>query len=197
MQKFLLSSFGVFSFLLIGAAVCLGVLNSRQQIDAQGRALGATIDVIDTPTSVPSIAVIPTEPPMTNQSAVLAQAEGLQNPTLTRKTVTIFKRKDLQELWATVYGSQAAAPPLPVIDFKKNAVIAVLAGKQPATQYKVTYTGVDEDEEYSLVKFDETVPGAECRTTDGMVSPFIIVQVPNTGKTFKTVFNTSEAACSQ
>ena len=193
MQKFLLSTIGIFAFLFIGAGVYLSVIDSYKQVDAQGKALGAATSV--RPTSLPEpTEVLPTEPPL-NQSAVLAEAEGLQNPTLERKTLTIFKSKDLQKIWGTLYGSESAAPPQPVIDFTKNAVIIVLAGKQPSGQYKVTYTGIEETEDYTMVQFDETVPGDDCPATESMTSPFIAVQVPNTGKTFKTVFNTKQSVC--
>lgn len=196
MQKFLLSTFGMISVLLVAGAVALAVLNSYNQVQLEGKALGAATENPQEEVTPEPTVVIPTEPPAISETVILAQAEGLQNPTLERKTVTVFKRKDLEELWSTVYGSEAAAPPLPVIDFTKNAVIAVLAGKQPAGSYKVTYTGVESTEDFTNVQFDEVVPGLECRTTETMTSPFIIVQVPNSGKTFKTIFNTQQAECS-
>jgi hypothetical protein len=196
MQKFLLSTFGLVSVLLVAGAVALAVLNSYTEVAKDGNALGAaTQKTAESPTSIPT-PVIPTEPPVNSETVILAQAEGLQNPTLERKTVSIFRRKDLEALWSTIYGSEDAAPPIPVVDFTKNAVIAVLAGKQPAGSYKVTYTGIENTEEFTNVQFDETVPAIDCRTTDSMTSPFIIVQVPNSGKTFKTIFNTQQAECS-
>jgi hypothetical protein len=196
MQKFLLSTFGLVSVLLIAGAVTLAVMNSYHEVEVEGNALGAATQTAqESPTPAPTI-LIPTEPPAVSQTVILAEAEGLQNPTLERKTVSIFKRKDLEALWNTVYGSEGAAPPIPVIDFTKNAVIAVLAGKQPAGSYKVTYTGIEDTEDFTNVQFDETVPPIDCRTTDTMTSPFIIVQVPNAGKIFKTIFNTQQAECS-
>lgn len=196
MQKFLLSTFGLVSVLLIAGAVTLSVMNSYNQVVQEGNALGAaTQQAEESSTPAPTI-VVPTEPLANSETAILAQAEGLQNPTLERKTVSIFKRKDLEALWNVVYGSQDAAPPIPVIDFSKNAVIAVLAGKQPAGSYKVMYTGIENTDEFTNVQFNETVPATDCRTTDTLTSPFIIVQVPNSGKTFKTIFNTQQAECS-
>ena len=193
MHKVLLSTFGIMSALLIAAAIGFSVLSSYRQVEQDGRALGIATAV--TPTAILLPTALPTEVPTLNQTVVIAQGEGLQNETLERKTVTIFKRKDLQKIWATIYGSTAAAPPLPVIDFTKNAVIVVLAGKQPSGGYKVTYTGLEDTTEYTMIQFDETLPGNDCRTTDVMTSPFIAVQVPNSGKTFKTVFNSKQSVC--
>lgn len=193
MQKFLLSSFGIVSVLLVAAAVGLAVQSSYKQVEEQGRALGAATAVTATPEPEPTIAT-PTPEPVNTEGIVIAQDVGAQNPTLARKTISIFKRKDLQVLWDEVYGATTTAPPMPVVDFTKNAVIAVLAGKQPET-YKVSFTGLEATDTNTLVKFDETVPADTCPKAPETNSPFILVQVPNAGKTFKTVFNTTQSAC--
>lgn len=192
MQKVLLYSFGTLSVFLVAGAVGLSVMHSHQQVEEQGRALGAKTHV--SPTSSP-VTIAPPETSPIMQPVVLAQDEGTTNTIDTPKKVVIFNNQDLQTLWKELYGSEQTAPPLPVVDFTKNAVVAILSGKHTTGGYELIFNTVSQDNKNTIVQVTEIMPGEKCLLTDTITSPFILIQVPNTGKSFKIAIDSKKNIC--
>jgi len=100
---------------------------------------------------------------------------GSRSKITTRVNYFITSPTQLQELWSLV---DATGTP-PTVDFNKDAVIAVFAGKQPATGYAISVSKVV-DSSARLVSITIAKPDGSCKSKSSATMPYEIVTLPTT-----------------
>lgn len=101
--------------------------------------------------------------------------QGTQSTIEKRVNYFITSTTQLSELWKMI---DAAGTP-PKVDFKKDAVIAVFAGRQPTTGYAIEVSKVL-DSSSRMVSITLAKPDGACAPTQSSSSPYEIVAVPVT-----------------
>ncbi len=102
-------------------------------------------------------------------------ASGSRSTVVDRVNYFITSATQLSELWKMV---DATGTP-PKIDFTKDAVIAVFAGKQPTAGYAIEVSKVL-DSSSRLVSITIAKPDGSCITGQSLTAPYEIVAVPAT-----------------
>ncbi|MFH1178208.1 MAG: protease complex subunit PrcB family protein, partial [bacterium] len=102
-------------------------------------------------------------------------AQGKKSTIVERVNYLITSPSELNELWKMI---DATSTP-PKIDFKKDAVIAVFAGKEPTTGYAISITEI-EDADARTVSITLAKPSDSCMFAQVITAPYEIVTVPAT-----------------
>jgi hypothetical protein len=79
--------------------------------------------------------------------------------------------------------------PLPVVDFSKTTIIAVLMGTCPTTGYEIEVKEIIDTGLSVVVKVEKTYPGEGCVVGQMITHPYHIVKVDKIGK--YVIFDTS------
>jgi len=101
--------------------------------------------------------------------------QGTQSKVTRQVNYLITSSDALHELWEMV----DATTTLPKIDFKTHAVVAVFAGEQPTTGYKIAVAEI-EDSSARHVSITLTKPDSTCMVGQALTTPYEIVVVPTT-----------------
>jgi hypothetical protein len=140
-----------------------------------------------------------TSPSTTNtaQLAVVAisftkLAQGVKSTVSTRTNYLITSASELEKLWQMV----DARGKTPVIDFTKNYVAAVFAGKVPTTGYAIAVSKV-EDTNVRIVTVTLTKPESGCIEGQLITSPYALIELPKTSLQFTHEDQTATTNCSQ
>jgi hypothetical protein len=102
-------------------------------------------------------------------------ARGSQSTVTARVNYLIVSTTELAKLWKMVDATTAA----PVIDFSKNAVIAVFAGNQPSAGYAIAVSKI-EDAQARTVTITLAKPDSTCVLAQTTTAPYEIIVVPVT-----------------
>lgn len=104
---------------------------------------------------------------------------GMQSEVKTRVNYLITSTEGLEKLWEMV---DATGTP-PVVDFKKDSVIAVFAGEKPTTGHAIEVAKV-EDAIARTVSITLTNPGGSCVVGQAITAPYQVIVVPLTTLSF-------------
>ena len=126
---------------------------------------------------------------------VLVQNDGLSGGLTEQKTEVVFTQQDLEALWSQIYESVEPKPPVPTVDFNRQAVIAAFSGTQPGGGNSIAVKSVEENAETVTITFKRTAPGQNCMTISAITKPYIIIALDNTGKQFITATETELRDC--
>ncbi len=102
-------------------------------------------------------------------------AHGLYSAVPTRVNYLITSPAELNELWEML----DAKGDMPVVDFTQNEVIAAFAGQQPATNYVVAVSKVQDSTE-RMISITFTHPGAGCASKKNVIAPYEVIVLPTT-----------------
>jgi hypothetical protein len=85
-----------------------------------------------------------------------------------------------QAVWAEISARQSPPPPLPAVDFARNAVVVVASGERSSGGYDITIAEVRRDGSQLLVTVVESAPGAGCISTGALTQPVAAAVIPAT-----------------
>lgn len=100
---------------------------------------------------------------------------GTQSSVTRRVNYIITSASELNELWKMINTSSKP----PVVDFKKNSVIAVFAGRQPTVGHVIEVAKI-EDSNVRNVSLALVRPDASCMVAQMITTPYEIITVPAT-----------------
>lgn len=114
--------------------------------------------------------------------------EGNYSAISDKRELIINSEKDYQALMNDVYKNLDQLPKIPVVDFKKNSIVAVFIGSRNTGGYGVKIDSITELSGNLEVNVTETTPGKNCMVTDAITAPFVLLKIPKTEKRaeFKT-----------
>lgn len=114
--------------------------------------------------------------PRTVQWEVLAAGAGAVGIAETSYFLTL-DRVDLIGLWTRGHSSESFAPPVPEVDFDREAVVAIFLGERPTSGYGIQIERVDIEGNDLFIDFLEITPGEENVETTAVTSPWLMIRV--------------------
>jgi hypothetical protein len=81
------------------------------------------------------------------------------------------------EVWGKMHRLRLSTPELPVIDFKKEMVIAVFMGERKTGGYEIEITRVTQRENKIFVEVEEKEPPSESLQTMALTQPYHIILI--------------------
>ncbi|TVQ39612.1 MAG: protease complex subunit PrcB family protein [Spirochaetaceae bacterium] len=89
-------------------------------------------------------------------------------------------------LWAELYRTRHPEPPMPVVDFDHEVVVAVFQGRQPSGGYAVEVQAVRRIGRRAVVHVAQTVPEPGDMVTMALTAPYHVVRFtrPESGVIF-------------
>ena len=89
----------------------------------------------------------------------------------------ITNEGDLLRIWNRAYGTRLSPPPLPDVNFGREAVAAAFLETKPTGGYTLEVQGVTVDGNDVFIDLLETTPPAGAITTQSLTTPWVIVRV--------------------
>ena len=80
--------------------------------------------------------------------------------------------------WALLQGTLLPVPPVPAVDFTREAVVVVAMGRRPTAGYSIRVDRVERLAGETTVRVVETSPGRTCVLAQVLTSPFDVVLIP-------------------
>lgn len=117
-------------------------------------------------------------------------AEGVRANVDTRANYLITSSAQLGELWKLV----AATSTPPAVDFSKEYVAAVFAGKEPTTGYAIAVARVQDARERT-VTIKLAAPGAGCAVAKSPTRPYQIVELPRSSLPVTHQYEMATTSC--
>ncbi len=117
-------------------------------------------------------------------------AQGAHSTITVRANYLITSKAELAKLWKMI----DARAQVPVVDFAKNDVIAVFAGKKPTAGYAVAVSKV-EDTNTREVTVALTSPGGNCVLAQSVTEPYQVIELPKTALALTHVDQEITASC--
>ena len=119
-------------------------------------------------------------PPSVKTPAVL-NSNGTQSSIHVRRAVVITNQRDLDMLWAEHNGARPGALPKPMVDFEKQALVAVFAGDKPTHGYSLTVKSIKETERSIDVYVGLISPAKDAKVIRQITQPWIAIPVEKKG----------------
>lgn len=110
-----------------------------------------------------------------------------------RKNVAARDQESFDRLWKMAHGAEELAAP--TIDFSKEYVIGVFAGRKPTGGYAIEVTDVQDLGDERTLTVTVTSPGETCVVTDALTSPYQLIRVPVSTHFLKAVDTAVTNAC--
>lgn len=88
---------------------------------------------------------------------------------------------DFASFWARHMRNTWEAPPVPVVDFASQIVVAVFRGTKSSGGYGVEVTSVDEEDGHLTVNFLTSDPSPGDMTSMALTQPYHIVKIDHSG----------------
>ncbi|MCB0410136.1 MAG: protease complex subunit PrcB family protein [Flavobacteriales bacterium] len=118
------------------------------------------------------------EKTVTYNSVYASQDSGFETP----QTKTITNQNEFKEIWTQAMSRFHDKPEIPAIDFEKNQVLLIALGVKNNGGYKLQMDKVVENKNSIVVNYFENKPGANCMTTQAIVFPFELIEIPKNSK---------------
>jgi len=103
-----------------------------------------------------------------------------------KRELVINSDDEYQKLMIEVYKNLDQMPRIPVVDFKKNTLVAVFMAQKTSGGYMINIDSITESSKGLTVNVIESSPGKGCTVTDALSQPYEIVKIPKTKE--KAVF---------
>lgn len=110
-----------------------------------------------------------------------------------RKNIAARDQESFDRLWRMVHGAQELAAP--EIDFSKEYVIGVFAGRKQTGGYAIEITDIQDQGDQRAIAVTLTAPGPDCVVTDALTSPYQLVRVPVSANYLKAVDTVVTTTC--
>jgi len=119
----------------------------------------------------------PTTSSSTRAAGFAVLAEGTDALGVSQRAHFRIKSADEYEtLWQFMFSGEG--PPLPVVDFSEEEVLAVLNGSHSTTGFSVRVVSIEHRSGVRSIVIERTEPGAACAVASQITSPYIVVRVP-------------------
>lgn len=121
-------------------------------------------------------------------------AHGSYSSIEDKRHVVLRNDAEYQKLWGEFYKDLDQMPRIPVVDFKKNTVLAVFMGTKSTGGFDIKIDQVTSTGNKIQVDVIEISPGVNCMTTDATTRPYDFVKIPKTDMTveFRTTIVTKD-----
>ena len=93
-----------------------------------------------------------------------------------RKNIAARDQESFDRLWKMAHGAQEIAAP--EIDFSKEYVVGVFAGRKPSGGHAIAVTDIQDLGDERTITVALTVPGSGCVVTDMLTTPYQLIRVP-------------------
>ena len=120
-------------------------------------------------------------------------ASGSRSSVSTRVNYVITTSDQLAQLWKMI---DVATPP-PTVDFTKNVVLAVFAGKQPTTGFEISVDKIQDSTSTREVVINIAKPGGSCVLAQSETAPYQIVQTSITSLSLTHQDQVTTVSCLQ
>ncbi|MBI4895374.1 MAG: protease complex subunit PrcB family protein [Candidatus Aenigmarchaeota archaeon] len=117
-------------------------------------------------------------------------ANGSNGGDVERGNYILKKATEWKDLWTKINYYNSPIPPVPDVNFSKEMVVALFAGRKYTSGYYIEVSHIDEKVDGITVFVKEYSPGVNCLTSQVLTYPFNIVKIPRTEK--EIGFNTEE-----
>lgn len=97
-----------------------------------------------------------------------------------KRELIINSDADYQKLMIEVYKNLDQMPRIPVVDFKKNTLVAVFMAQKTSGGYMISIDSITESSKGLTVNVIESSPGKGCTVTDALSQPYEIVKIQKT-----------------
>jgi len=129
--------------------------------------------------SEPGCAVCPRDKPVPISSAPFDTIDqGIHSGIKESRQLVVRDPAAWAALWAEHIAGRVSAPPLPVIDFAREMVIAFFLGEKPTSGYSVEIKEILEEGDKLIVKVEVAVPPPWAMPLQVLTQPFHIVKMP-------------------
>lgn len=106
-----------------------------------------------------------------------------------RRFDVITTPEEWAALWAQTYAIVTQPPPLPLVDFSEEMVIAVASGEQPSGGHAIAITRVLASDEALEVWVEEDQPGGDQLVSQALCQPYHFVRVPRVSAGARFIVN--------
>jgi hypothetical protein len=100
-----------------------------------------------------------------------------------------------QALWTRIYRQQQPVPPVPAVDFGREAVVVAGMGTRNTGGYTITVDSATATADAIHVFVTERSPGGTCFTTQALTAPVHAVAIPADGRAVQFHENAVVYAC--
>ena len=80
--------------------------------------------------------------------------------------------------WTAIWKQHNFDRPAPKVDFSKEMVVAVFMGSRPSAGFTTEIVGVEPSGGELVVRYKETMPGADRLTAQILTAPYFIAAIP-------------------
>ena len=119
-------------------------------------------------------------------------AHGTQSSVATRTNYLITSASELEKLWKMI---DAKGNP-PAVDFSKNFVAAIFAGRNPTAHYAISVLKVEDDAVRTVV-VAVSKPDKTCPIKGSTTAPYELITLPKTSLAFAHRDQATANRCSQ
>lgn len=112
----------------------------------------------------------------TSVSFTVLETGGNAQEAEERKNIAARDQESFDRLWKMAHGAQELAAP--EIDFSKEYVVGVFAGRKPSGGYAIAVADIQDLGDVRTIAITMTVPGAACVVTDALTAPYQLIRVP-------------------
>lgn len=89
----------------------------------------------------------------------------------------ITTEAQLTEAWTRAYGTRLDLPPLPDVDFRREAILAVFQSTKPSGGYGIAIEAITVQQGDIYVDVRETEPAPGTMTTQALTTPWVFIRV--------------------
>ena len=89
--------------------------------------------------------------------------------------------------WTALWARHAGPGPPPAVDFARQLVVAVFAGRRPTSGYRIEITGVQVVDQEIRVVSQERAPLAGALSLPVVTTPFHVIRIPRSELTVRVL----------
>jgi len=105
------------------------------------------------------------------------QAVGITQPLY----LLVRDAAELRSIWNFAYGNVLNPPPVPIVDFARETMVAIFVGQKPTGGYGLAIRGVTFEGGDLFVALDLQEPRPGAMVTQALTSPWLIARIPRGG----------------
>ena len=111
-------------------------------------------------------------------------AQGAHSRLTDALDVVVRTADEWTALWARHAGP---GPPPPAVDFARQMIVAVFAGRRPTSGYGIEITGVHVVDQEIQVVYQERTPAAGAISLPVVTTPFHVIRIPRSELTVRVL----------
>ena len=116
---------------------------------------------------------------LTFQTVEKASTHFGSNSPIAEGVYVIRTNPDWSLFWSNINAYLLVTPPLPLVDFNQNTIIALVDANRSTGGYSITVTGVRTTVDGVAVEAVQQSPGAFCAVDQAFEQPYHIIKIPD------------------